>query len=117
MDVQNVFLHGVLKEEVYLDPPPGFVVNGWDLEDNLFSQNVLIWINIVPRAWFERFNTTVIKYGIQRCNVDHTVFVRRWNMKVVILVVYVDDIVAIGNDDDEISRLKDLLSMNLRSRT
>lgn len=100
-----------------MDPPPGFVVKGWDLEDNLFSQNVLIWINIVPRAWFERFNTTVIKYGIQRCNVDHTVFVRRWNMKVVILVVYVDDIVAIGNDDDEISRSKDLLSMNLRSRT
>ena len=37
---------------------------------------------------------------------DHTVFVKRGNMKAVILVVYVDDIVVIGSDVDEICRLK-----------
>ena len=39
-------------------------------------------------------------------------------LKVVILVVYVGDIVVIGNDVDETSRLKYFLSMEFeRSRT
>ena len=33
-------------------------------------------------------------------------FVKRKNLKVVILVVYVDDIVSTGDDDGEIFRLK-----------
>ena len=48
----------------------------------------------------------VLKYGFRRCYTDHTVFVKR-NVKVVILVVYVDDIVVTGSDVDEISKLKD----------
>lgn len=50
----------------------------------------------------------MIKYGLRRCYVDHTIFVIRKNLKVVILVVYVVDIVVTGNGDDEITKL-DLL--------
>jgi hypothetical protein len=45
----------------------------------------------------------------KQCNGDHTVFYRHSNSKITILAVYVDDIIITGDDEVEISRLKDSL--------
>lgn len=76
---------------------------------SVFSKKSLYGLKQSPRAWFELFSRVVLKYRFRRCYADHTVFVKRRNMKMVILVVYVDDIVVTGSDIDEISKLKDLL--------
>lgn len=47
----------------------------------------------------------MFKYGFRRYYADHTVFVKR-NMKVVILVVFVNGIVVTRSDVDEIPQLK-----------
>jgi hypothetical protein len=52
----------------------------------------------------------VCKLGYRQSNADHTLFFKRHNDKVTILVVYVDDIVITGDDDEEISRLKKALA-------
>lgn len=48
----------------------------------------------------------VTKFGYMRCNADHTPFVKRKNMTVVILVVYVHEIVVTRNDDTKNKKLK-----------
>lgn len=55
----------------------------------------------------------MISFGFNKCHADHTVFAKRRNMKVVILVVHVDDIVVTGNDGDEINKLKEFLRIVL----
>ncbi|KAK8957122.1 hypothetical protein KSP39_PZI000020 [Platanthera zijinensis] len=52
----------------------------------------------------------MIKFGYKQGHSDHTLFVKRNEGKIVVLIVYVDDIVITGNDTDEISKLKGLLS-------
>lgn len=64
-----------------------------------------------PRAWFDRFARVLNDQGYQQEQSDHTIFFQRSeNGKKTILIVYIDDIILIGNNIYEMERLK-------RSRT
>ena len=47
--------------------------------------------------------------GFQRCIVDHSVFYRKIACGCVLLVVYVDDILVIGNEKEGIEEIKEHL--------
>lgn len=105
MDEKNAFLHGGLKDEVYMDPPPGFIAKGETGKVCILKKSLYL-LKQSPRAWFSMFSKVVTKFGYMRCNADHTPFVKRKNMTVVILVVYAHEIVVIRNDDTKIKKLK-----------
>ena len=49
----------------------------------------------------------MIKIGYIRCQADHTLFVKTSTEgKIVVLIVYVDDILLIGDYEEELSKLK-----------
>ena len=56
LDISNTFLHGFLKEEVYIAQPQGYV-------DSKFPKHVCLLhkafysLKQAPRAWFERFSS------------------------------------------------------------
>lgn len=110
LDVKNAFLNGDLKEEVYMDIPPGF-------EDESTSNKVcklrksLYGLKQSPRAWFDRFTNVLKKNGYTQCQADHTLFVKHHpGDKLTALIVYVDDIVLTGNYEEEMNQLRQLLS-------
>ena len=53
LDIKNVFLHGNLAEEVYMEQPHGFVTQG---ESGLVCRlrRSLYGLKQSPRAWFGR---------------------------------------------------------------
>ena len=60
-----------------------------------------------PRAWFSRFSSMVHEFGMIRSAADHFVFYHHSSTgKCIYLIVYVDDIVITGSDQDGIQELK-----------
>jgi Reverse transcriptase (RNA-dependent DNA polymerase) len=103
--VKNVFLHGDLLEEMYMEVPPGFgtkqtVGKVCRLKKSLYG------LKQSPRAWFDRFRKAMVGMGYQQTNADHTVFFKRHGAHITVLAVYVDDMIISRNDEEEIALLK-----------
>ena len=101
-DVKNAFLHGDLEEEVYMDIPPGFV-SSTQGKEVCKLQKALYRLKQSPRAWFGRFSLAMRKHGFKQSNSDHTLFLKHQREKVMTLIIYVDDMIITGNDEEEIS--------------
>lgn len=100
--VKNAFLHGNLKEEVYMARI--FFSKGKICR----LKKALYGLKQSPRAWFDRFSKAMLAFGYKQSNADHTMFIKRNNEKITIF--FVDDIVVTGNDPQEVSQLKGYLA-------
>nr|GFB30224.1 putative RNA-directed DNA polymerase [Tanacetum cinerariifolium] len=105
-DVKNAFLHEELKEKVYMEAPPGFLEHFKPGEECRLKKS-LYGLKQSPRAWFGRFTLAMKRYGFKQSNSDHTLFLKNRKNRVTCLIIYVDDMVITGNDEEEIKRLKE----------
>ena len=62
-----------------------------------------------PRAWFDKFNQAVKKFGMHKSKSNNSIFYKNSSSCIILLVVYVNDIVITGNDSKVISSLKSFL--------
>ena len=81
LDVKNAFLNGDLEEEVNMDLPPGFeTLDKKGMVCRL--RKSLYGLKQSPRAWFDRFTSTIRRYGYKQAHTDH-MFFQRFEGKVV----------------------------------
>ena len=73
LDVKNAFLNGDLKEEVYMEQPPGFVPQG-ESGKVCRLHEAIYGLKQSPKTWFGKFSDVVLKFGLQRCHSNHSVF-------------------------------------------
>jgi hypothetical protein len=92
IDVKSAFLNGSIKEEVYVEQPPGF-------EDEEYSNHVyklykkLYELNQAPRAWYECLMNFLIDNGFRIGKVDSTIFTRKVDKDIFVCQIYVDVII------------------------
>ena len=104
MDVKTTFLNGDLKEYVYMDQPEGFAIKSQEQKVCKLVKS-LYGLKQAPQAWYEKSIEHLLKY--KYFNLDGaTLFVKKVGRSVVYLVVYVDDLLITGNNDDYIASIK-----------
>ena len=116
LDIKKVFLHGDLTEEVYMEQPSGFITQG---ESSLVCKlrRSLYGLKQSPQAWFSRFSSTVQEFGMIRNTANHSVFYHHTSTgQCIYLIVYVDDIVITGSDQDDIQKLKQHLFNHFQTK-
>ena len=97
MDVKTTFMHGAIKEEVYVEQPLGFEVQDRDTYICRLKK-ALYGLKQAPRAWCERIESYLMKLGFTRSNVDPNIYFKVDREKPLILVLYVDDLFLTGVD-------------------
>ena len=105
LDVKSAFLNGVLQEEVYVDQPPGFVVQ--DKEDRVYRlKKALYGLKQAPRAWYEEINSYFTAAGFQKSPSEATLYVKAAESGILIVSLYVDDIIYTGSSEELVMSFK-----------
>ena len=105
MDVKSVFLNGDLREEVYVQLPPRFVVKDGSGKV-LKLKKALYGLHQAPRAWNARLDSELVKLGFVRNPLEHAVYRRLGKDGLLLVGVYVDDLVITGSSNTSIESFK-----------
>eukprot|EP00253_Pinus_taeda_P017376 PITA_17376 len=97
MDVKIAFLHGSIKEKVYVEQPKGFEVHDRKYHVCMLKR-ALYGLKQATWAWYERTDSYLMKLRFTRSEVDLNLYLKVENDKPLILVLYVDDLFLIGAD-------------------
>ena len=108
-NVKNAFLHEDL-EEICMEVPLGFGTN-LTIKKVCKLKKALYELKQSSRAWLERFVKVMKNMGYRQSQENHTLFIKHSNSRgVTALLVYVDNIIMIGNDYKESQTLRQCLT-------
>jgi len=113
MDVKTTFLNGDLEENVYMDQPMGFSVEGMKhmvckLKKSIYS------LKQASRQWYLKFNDTIVSFGFKKNIVDRCIYLKVSMSKVIFLILYVDDILLETDDLGLFHETKKFLCSNFK---
>ena len=103
LDINNAFLHGELREEVYMKAPEG-ISNPNNLVCKLHKS--LYSLKQASRQWFARLTMELLHKGFHQSKNDYSLFIKDCEKDFIVIVVYVEDIIITGNNEHAIKDLK-----------
>ena len=100
--VKLAFLYGELKKNVFVEKTKGYEKKG--SEHVVYKlQKILYVLKQAPRTWFSWIESYFIKEGFESSSSEKTLFVKRKEGKIFIVIIYVDDLLFIDDDDELLS--------------
>ncbi|KAI3630368.1 hypothetical protein MIR68_011803 [Amoeboaphelidium protococcarum] len=102
MDFSTAFLNGHLEEDIYMHGP-----SGTELEGKIVKlQRSLYGLKQAPRCWNTAVDSLLKELGFERSRADNCLYFRRYKGWLSLIVLYVDDILLIAKESNDVKRLQ-----------
>nr|GEV57720.1 retrovirus-related Pol polyprotein from transposon TNT 1-94 [Tanacetum cinerariifolium] len=108
MDVKTSFLNGILKEEVYVGQPPGFLSKQYP--DHVYTlDKALYGLKQAPRVWYDVLLQFLIESSFKKGSIDTTLFIKKKAKHIMLIQIYVDDIIFGSTNPKYCTKFSDLM--------
>ena len=104
IDVATAFLNGQLEEKVFVQIPPG--LTSTYPSKCLHLRKAIYGLKQAPRVWWLNLSSTLTSHGFTPSLADTCLFYRQGKHGLVLMLVYVDDVLVAGHNDDVNEALK-----------
>ncbi|GJW89050.1 retrotransposon protein, putative, ty1-copia subclass [Tanacetum coccineum] len=108
MDVKTAFLNGYLSEEVYMEQLEGFVNPKYPNRVCKLKRSIYE-LNQASRQWNKQFDDEIKKFGFTQNRDEPCVYLKSSGSNVTFLILYVDDILIMGNNIPMLQDVKSYL--------
>jgi hypothetical protein len=108
MDVKNIFLNGVIQEEVFVIQHPGF-------ENHKYPDRVCKFLKVLyvlkqaPQAWNTRLKMFLLEHENVIESIDTTLFTLKHDINFLLVQIYVDDIIFSVSSHSLVSRFQEMM--------
>nr|GEV98435.1 copia protein [Tanacetum cinerariifolium] len=110
MYIKTIFLYGLLKEEVYVNQPDGFV-DPSHLDQVYHLKKALYGLKQPPRAWYDELSNFLVSKGSSKGSIDQTLLITKHGEDILLVQIYVDDIIF-GSTNPKLSKRFEKLMHN-----
>ncbi|GAB2282289.1 hypothetical protein Dimus_039534 [Dionaea muscipula] len=111
MDFKSAFLNGVLEEEVYIQQPVRYIVQGQE-QKALRLNKALYGLKQAPRTWNATLDRFLQNQSFVRCPHEYALYVKKEKGSLLLVCVYVDDIIFTGDDERILAGIKKLMKQH-----
>ncbi|GJS02812.1 retrotransposon protein, putative, ty1-copia subclass [Tanacetum coccineum] len=108
MDVKTAFFNGYLDEDIYMVQPEGFVDPNHPKKVCKLQRSIY-GLKQASRSWNKRFDEKIKRFGFTQNLDEPCVYQKASGSNVTFLILYVDDIIIMGNHIPSLQSVKDYL--------
>lgn len=108
IDVKNAFMHGDIEKDVYMRLPPGYPR---EIDDGIPCKlcKALYGLKQSHQAQYSKLDYVILILVFKRSYAHSSLFVRNSKAENLVMLVYVDNLIIIGDNMDEIMSPKSAL--------
>jgi len=106
LDVKSAFLNEELEEQVYVEQPQGYIIEGQ--ENKVFRlRKALYGLKQAPRAWNSKIDGYLLSNGFLKSPSEPSLYIKTQRPQdFLILCLYVDDLIYTGTNPKMIEEFK-----------
>nr|GEW23581.1 hypothetical protein [Tanacetum cinerariifolium] len=106
--VMTTFLNGILRGEVYVSQPDGFVDQ--DNPNHVYKLKKALYVyKQAPRVWYDLLLKFLLSQEFFKGTMDPTLFMRRLSKDILLVQIYVDDIIFVSTTHELCDRFSKIM--------